>query len=113
MEAIVPSATIYLKNLNDKLKTEPLKKQLHMMFSQYGKITQIVACKGPKLRGQVTKQIGSTAIINSSHRSFAGVGCFPRYRFSDNSFTVKAGFYVLREANGALCNHQFHVYVMS
>jgi hypothetical protein len=53
MDAIVPSATIYIKNLNDQLKTEALKKQLHMLFSQYGRITQIVACKGPKLRGQV------------------------------------------------------------
>jgi hypothetical protein len=113
MEAIVPSATIYLKNLNDKLKTEPLKKQLHMMFSQYGKITQIVACKGPKLRGQVTKATSLAAVINSLHRSFAGVDCFPRYRFSDNSFTVKAGFHVLREAHGALYHHRHFMFMMS
>jgi RNA recognition motif-containing protein len=49
----LPSQTIYINNLNEKLKKPTLKKLLYMLFSQYGKVIQIVACKGIKLRGQV------------------------------------------------------------
>lgn len=45
--------TLYINNINEKIKKEPLKKLLYMLFSQYGKVRQIVACKGIKMRGQV------------------------------------------------------------
>jgi RNA recognition motif-containing protein len=48
-----PNQTIYVKNINEKVKKDVLKKQLYMLFSQYGRVKQIVACKGIKLRGQV------------------------------------------------------------
>ena len=48
-----PNQTLYIKNINEKVKKDVLKKQLYMLFSQYGKVKQIVACKGIKLRGQV------------------------------------------------------------
>ncbi len=48
-----PNQTIYINNINEKVKKDVLKKQLYMLFSQYGKVKQIVACKGIKLRGQV------------------------------------------------------------
>jgi len=51
MEA-VPNQTIYISNLNEKIKKNALKKILYMLFSQYGKVLQIVACKGIKMRGQ-------------------------------------------------------------
>jgi RNA recognition motif-containing protein len=44
--------TLYINNINEKIKKEPLKKLLYMLFSQYGKVRQIVACKGIKMRGQ-------------------------------------------------------------
>ena len=50
---IVPSNTIYVNNINEKVKKNVLKRMLSMVFSQYGKVIQIVACKGLKLRGQV------------------------------------------------------------
>lgn len=48
-----PNQTIYINNLNEKIKKNNLKKLLYMLFSQYGKVLQIVACKGLKMRGQV------------------------------------------------------------
>jgi RNA recognition motif-containing protein len=48
-----PNQTVYVKNINEKVKKDVLKKQLYMLFSQYGRVKQIVACKGIKLRGQV------------------------------------------------------------
>lgn len=53
MESI-PSHTLYINNLNEKIKKDVLKKVLYMLFSQYGRVIQIVACKGMKMRGQVS-----------------------------------------------------------
>jgi len=49
---ITPSETLYIKNIDDKIKKQPLKKLLYMVFSQYGRVIDIIACKGTKLRGQ-------------------------------------------------------------
>ena len=49
---IIPSPTLYINNINEKIKKDVLKKMLYMLFSQYGKVVQITACKGIKLRGQ-------------------------------------------------------------
>ena len=48
-----PSHTLYINNINEKIKKDVLKKTLHAVFSQFGKIIEIVACRGLKLRGQV------------------------------------------------------------
>jgi U2 small nuclear ribonucleoprotein B'' len=53
MEAVQPNHTLYINNINEKIKKNVLKKLLYMLFSQYGKVVQIVACKGIKMRGQV------------------------------------------------------------
>lgn len=49
---IPPNQTIYIKNLNEKVKKEELKRSLYCLFSQYGRIVDIVALKTAKLRGQ-------------------------------------------------------------
>ncbi|KAH6765719.1 RNI-like superfamily protein [Perilla frutescens var. hirtella] len=49
---IPPSQTIYVRNINEKIKKEELKRSLYALFSQYGRILDIVALKTPKLRGQ-------------------------------------------------------------
>ncbi|KAL5580611.1 hypothetical protein UlMin_013053 [Ulmus minor] len=49
---IPPNQTIYVKNLNEKIKKEELKRSLYALFSQYGRILDVVALKTSKLRGQ-------------------------------------------------------------
>ena len=49
---VPPNQTIYINNLNEKIKKEELKKSLYAVFSQFGKIVDIVACKTLKLRGK-------------------------------------------------------------
>mmetsp|Transcript_3203 Transcript_3203/g.3477 ORF Transcript_3203/g.3477 Transcript_3203/m.3477 type:complete len:223 (+) Transcript_3203:60-728(+) len=51
-EVAEPNPTIYINNINEKIKKQALKKLLYMLFSQYGKVVQIIACKGLKMRGQ-------------------------------------------------------------
>lgn len=47
-----PNTTLYINNLNDKLRKEELRSQLYALFTTYGKIIDIIASKGPKMKGQ-------------------------------------------------------------
>ena len=47
-----PNVTIYLNNLNEKIKIESLKAALNAMFSQFGSILDVIAGRSKKLRGQ-------------------------------------------------------------
>eukprot|EP00252_Welwitschia_mirabilis_P016619 TRINITY_DN3671_c0_g1_i1.p1 TRINITY_DN3671_c0_g1~~TRINITY_DN3671_c0_g1_i1.p1 ORF type:complete len:235 (-),score=68.13 TRINITY_DN3671_c0_g1_i1:147-851(-) len=49
---IPPNQTIYINNINEKIKKEELKRSLYALFSQFGRILDVVALKTPKLRGQ-------------------------------------------------------------
>jgi len=49
---IAPNQTIYVHNLNEKIKKDELKKSLYHVFSQFGNILEIHAAKTLKLRGQ-------------------------------------------------------------
>ncbi|KEH24386.1 U1 small nuclear A-like ribonucleoprotein [Medicago truncatula] len=44
--------TIYINNLNEKIKIDELKKSLHAVFSQFGKILEVLAFKTLKHKGQ-------------------------------------------------------------
>ncbi|XP_029118778.1 U1 small nuclear ribonucleoprotein A isoform X1 [Elaeis guineensis] len=49
---IPPNMTIYINNLNEKIKLDELKKSLRAVFSQFGKILEVLAFKTLKHKGQ-------------------------------------------------------------
>lgn len=49
---VQPNQTIYINNLNERIKKEELRKALYAMFSQFGTILDVVALKTLKMRGQ-------------------------------------------------------------
>ena len=51
-EQIEPNETLYINNLNDKIKIEELKQALLAVFSQFGEIISIRARSSIKLKGQ-------------------------------------------------------------
>ncbi|KYO23719.1 U2 small nuclear ribonucleoprotein B'' [Alligator mississippiensis] len=60
---IRPNHTIYINNINDKVKKEELKRSLYALFSQFGHVVDIVALKTMKMRGQafvIYKELGSS-----------------------------------------------------
>lgn len=70
---IRPNHTIYINNLNEKIKKEELKKSLYAIFSQFGSIADIVALKTLKLRGQawvIFKEINSATNAMRSMQGF-------------------------------------------
>jgi len=48
----LPSQTLYIKNLPDKLKKDELTRNLYLFFSQFGSILDIVAMRSDGMRGQ-------------------------------------------------------------
>jgi RNA recognition motif-containing protein len=75
MEAEVPpNETLYINNLNEKVKRDELRKALYGLFSQYGTVLDIVAQKSLKLRGQafiIFRDIGSASTALKALQSFA------------------------------------------
>ncbi|KAJ2904475.1 putative RNA recognition domain-containing protein [Zalerion maritima] len=47
-----PIATVYVRNLEERVKTEPLKEALTAIFSEYGHVIEIVAKTNVKAKGQ-------------------------------------------------------------
>jgi len=73
MADIPPNQTLYINNLNEKVKKEELKKGLHAAFSRFGPIEEIIAMKTDKLRGQawiVFKEISSSTNALREMQSF-------------------------------------------
>ncbi|KAJ7565167.1 hypothetical protein O6H91_02G050700 [Diphasiastrum complanatum] len=73
---IPPSQTIYVNNLNEKIKKDELKKSLYGLFSQFGKIVDVVASKTMKLRGQAWVVFDEVTAATNALRQMQG---FPFY----------------------------------
>uniref|UniRef100_A0A2K5D6E0 RRM domain-containing protein n=1 Tax=Aotus nancymaae TaxID=37293 RepID=A0A2K5D6E0_AOTNA len=57
-----PNHTIYINNLNEKIKKDELKKSLYAIFSQFGQILDILVSRSLKMRGQafvIFKEVSS------------------------------------------------------
>jgi len=71
--AVHPNHTIYINNLNEKIKKDELKKSLYAIFSQFGQILDIVALKTLKMKGQafvIFKEVNSAANALRSMQGF-------------------------------------------
>ncbi|XP_043266509.1 U1 small nuclear ribonucleoprotein A [Venturia canescens] len=73
---IRPNNTIYINNLNEKIKKDELKKSLYAIFSQFGQILDIIALKTLKMRGQAFVIFKEIASATNALRSMQG---FPFY----------------------------------
>ncbi|KAJ9543177.1 hypothetical protein OSB04_022884 [Centaurea solstitialis] len=68
--------TIYINNLNEKTKLDELKKSLQAVFSQFGKILEILAFKTLKHKGQAWVVFEEVSSATSALRQMQG---FPFY----------------------------------
>jgi len=72
-EDVAPNQTIYINNLNERIKKEELRKALYAMFSQFGTILDVVALKTLRMRGQafiVFKDIASATNAMRTMQNF-------------------------------------------
>ncbi|KAG0260277.1 hypothetical protein DFQ27_003634 [Actinomortierella ambigua] len=70
------SPTLYIRNLNESIKLEVLKKSLRTIFGQYGEILDIVAHKNIRMRGQAFVAFDST---DTATKAMNEVQSFPLY----------------------------------
>jgi len=73
---VQPNHTIYINNLNEKIKKEDLKKSLFAIFTQFGQILDILATKSLKMRGQAFVIFKEISSATNALRSMQG---FPFY----------------------------------
>jgi len=67
-----PNQTIYINNLNEKIKQEEVKKSLQAMFSQFGTILDVVAMKTLKMKGQAFVVFKDASSATQAMRSMQG-----------------------------------------
>ncbi|KAJ1457438.1 hypothetical protein M885DRAFT_514979 [Pelagophyceae sp. CCMP2097] len=75
-DAAEPSQTVYINNLNEKIKKDALKKSIYSVFSQFGKIIDVVCCRGIRLRGQAWVVFADIGAATNALRQMQG---FPFY----------------------------------
>ena len=68
-----PNTTLYVHNLNDKIKKQELRAQLFALFTTYGKIIDVVALKGAKMKGQAFLVFTDLAAATSAMRACEGM----------------------------------------
>ncbi|XP_043722904.1 U1 small nuclear ribonucleoprotein A [Telopea speciosissima] len=73
---IPPNMTIYINNLNEKIKLVELKKSLFAVFSQFGKILEVLAFKTLKHKGQAWVIFEEVSSATNALRKMQG---FPFY----------------------------------
>jgi RNA recognition motif-containing protein len=71
--SIPPNHTIYVNNLNGKIKKQQLRKALYNLFVTYGRVLAIVAMKGVKMRGQAFIVFDDVQNSTAALRSLQGV----------------------------------------
>ncbi|KAM3656330.1 U1 small nuclear ribonucleoprotein A-like [Ammospiza maritima maritima] len=71
-----PNHTIYINNLNEKIKKDELKKSLYAIFSQFGQILDILVSRSLHMRGQAFVIFKEMSSATNALRSMQG---FPFY----------------------------------
>ncbi|XP_075261801.1 U1 small nuclear ribonucleoprotein A-like [Convolutriloba macropyga] len=78
MSNLPPNNTIYINNLNEKVSQTELRKQLFAIFSQFGKIMDIMSKKSLKLRGQAFVVFESETSATKALKSMQGFPFFEK-----------------------------------
>ncbi|SCM25872.1 U1 small nuclear ribonucleoprotein A, putative [Plasmodium chabaudi chabaudi] len=89
--SIPPNETLYVKNLNDKIKCEDMKKSLKNIFNQYGLIEDIIVMKSFWRKGQawiVYDTIESSTKALNALQGFVLFGKIMQINYSHNKSDV-------------------------
>ena len=70
---VTPVPTLYINNLNDKIKKDELCSQLLALFATYGRVIDIRAQKGAKMKGQAFLSFAELTEATSAMRACEGM----------------------------------------
>ncbi|RKO83410.1 hypothetical protein BDK51DRAFT_20045, partial [Blyttiomyces helicus] len=76
MATIPPNQTLYVHNINDQIKKTELRRSLYCLFTQHGRVVDVVALKTAKMRGQAFIVFREIAAATAAMRALQG---FPFY----------------------------------
>ncbi|KAJ0393869.1 hypothetical protein ATCC90586_004881 [Pythium insidiosum] len=77
-EDATPNHTLYIQNLNDKIKMDRMKTSLYAAFSQHGKILEIVMSAARRLRGQAWVTFDDIPSASAAMRAMNGFLMFEK-----------------------------------
>lgn len=86
-----PCHTLYVNNLNDRVKKNDLKSGLYYLFNQFGKVVDLVAIKSPRMRGQAFvsfKDIGHATVAIRALQGFLLFDKPMRLQFAKRDSTI-------------------------
>lgn len=87
--ANAPNQTLYINNLNDKIKKEELRGQLYALFMTYGRVIDVIAKKGKKMRGQAFLAFADLTEATAAMRACEGMIFYDKPLVRTNlSFTL-------------------------
>jgi len=69
---VPPNQTIYVRNLNEKVKKQELRQSLYEAFSQFGRVVDVVALKTTRMRGQAFIAFEDIASATNALRGLQG-----------------------------------------
>lgn len=78
MASIPPNQTLYVQNLYEKLPKQELRKALYAMFSQFGKVIDVVALKTLRMRGQAWVVFSDVAAATNAKNTMQGFPFFDK-----------------------------------
>ncbi|RHZ12049.1 hypothetical protein DYB37_010485 [Aphanomyces astaci] len=68
----LPNETLYVRNLDDKIKEPRMKESLYGLFSAHGKVLQVLVMKAHRLRGQAWVTFEDVAASSTALRALDG-----------------------------------------
>ena len=71
--AVAPNPTLYINNLNDKVNKDELRAQLYALFLSYGRVIDVVARKGARMKGQAFISFVNLAEATTAMRACEGM----------------------------------------
>lgn len=80
---VPPNQSLYLNNLNEKIKKGPLKKALYAVFSQFGPVMDVVCMRTNRLRGQAWVVFENVADSTNALRQMQGFPFFDKAMVRD------------------------------
>ncbi|EPQ27241.1 uncharacterized protein PFL1_05164 [Pseudozyma flocculosa PF-1] len=83
MPAIPPNTTLFVKNINTKVKKPELRRQLTSLFSTYGKLLDIVATRADGMRGQAFVVFKDLTASTAAMRGLSG------FEFYDKPLSIE------------------------
>ncbi|KAI8918103.1 hypothetical protein BC831DRAFT_483200 [Entophlyctis helioformis] len=70
--SLAPNQTLYVRNLDEQVKKKELRESLYYLFSQHGRVLDVVALKTTKMRGQAFIVFETVEAAKTAMRSLQG-----------------------------------------